>query len=98
MLKQCALKEVWQYIEVGYQSKSMASMWSHAVRIVNVEIVRLVAIIPGISLAVLSDSPVATQEPLPPPTMSPDGCKRNGGLDKDTNTAGRFQPGLSYAF
>ena len=64
----------------------------------NVEIVCLVAIIPGISLAVLGDSPVATEDSLRPPTMSPDGCKRNGGLDKDTNTVGRFQPGISYAF
>ena len=74
----------------------MTSLWGHAVRVGNgnVEIVHLVAIIPGISLAVLVDSPMVTQDPLPPPTMSPDDCKRNGGLDRDTNTAGRFQPGI----
>jgi len=55
----------------------------------NDEIVLVVAIIPGISLAVLE----TTLDPLPP-----DGCKRIGGLDNNTNTVARFQPDICILF
>ena len=49
--------------------------------IYDVESAHLIANIPGIPLTVLGDSPVATADHLPPPTLPPDSCKRTGGLD-----------------
>ena len=75
---------------------SIATVWVQSECIGINDDAHLVANIPGIPLTVLGDSPVATADHLPPPTLPPDSCRRNGGLDMDTSSGVGFEPDSGY--